>query len=50
MENKVREKFNRRLMADVQRIKFFAQHRYRANWPFLDGHVSADAKAAHRVL
>jgi hypothetical protein len=25
-------------MVDIPRIKFFAQHRYRANWPFVDGH------------
>jgi hypothetical protein len=23
---------------DIPRIKFFAQRRYRANWPFVDGH------------
>ncbi len=32
------EKFNRRHIVDIARIKFFAQHRYRANWPFMDGH------------
>jgi hypothetical protein len=31
-------KFNRRHMVDIPRIKFFAQRRYRANWPFMDGH------------
>jgi hypothetical protein len=25
-------------MVDIPRIKFFVQRRYRANWPFLDGH------------
>jgi hypothetical protein len=25
-------------MVDIPRIKFFAQRRYRANWPFMDGH------------
>ena len=25
-------------MVDIPRIKVFAQHGYRANWPFLDGH------------
>jgi tRNA pseudouridine55 synthase len=38
VEIKARGKFNRRHMVDIPRIKFFAQHRYRANWPFLDGH------------
>jgi len=37
-EIKARGKFNRRHMVDIPRIKFFAQRRYRANWPFLDGH------------
>jgi ATP-dependent Clp protease adaptor protein ClpS len=36
-EIKAREKFNRRHMVDIPRIKFFAQRRYRANWPFVDG-------------
>ena len=26
-------------MADVPRIKFFALHRYRASWTFMDGHL-----------
>jgi len=38
VEIKAREKFNRRHMGDIPRIKFFAQRRYRANWPFMDGH------------
>jgi hypothetical protein len=38
VEIKAREKFNRRHMVDIPRIKFFAQHRYRENWPFMDGH------------
>jgi len=38
VEIKAREKFNRRLMVDIPRIKFFAQRRYRENWPFIDGH------------
>jgi hypothetical protein len=38
VEIKAREKFNRRHMVDIPRIKFFAQRRYRANWPFMDGH------------
>jgi hypothetical protein len=38
VEIKAREKFNRRHMVDIPRIKFFAQHRYRANLPFMDGH------------
>jgi glycerol-3-phosphate O-acyltransferase len=25
-------------MVDIPRIKFFVQRRYRANWPFVDGH------------
>jgi hypothetical protein len=25
-------------MVDIPRIKFFAQRRYRANWPVVDGH------------
>jgi hypothetical protein len=25
-------------MVDIARIKFFAQRRYRANWPLVDGH------------
>jgi len=25
-------------MVDISRIQFFAQQKYRANWPFLDGH------------
>jgi hypothetical protein len=37
-EIKARGKFNRRHMVDIPRIKFFAQRRYRANWPFVDGH------------
>jgi rubredoxin len=24
-------------MVDIPRINFFAQHRYRENWPFMDG-------------
>jgi uncharacterized protein len=35
---KVHEKFNRRHVVDIPRIKFFAQRRYWGNWPFLDGH------------
>jgi hypothetical protein len=35
---KAREKLNRRHMVDILRIQFFAQHRYRANWSFMDGH------------
>jgi hypothetical protein len=31
-------KFYRRHMADIPRIKFFAQRRYREHWTFLDGH------------
>jgi hypothetical protein len=38
VEIKAHEKFNRRHMVDIPRIKFFMQHRYRSNWPFLDGH------------
>jgi hypothetical protein len=38
VEIKAHEKFNRRHMVDIPRIKFFAQRRYRANWPFVDGH------------
>jgi hypothetical protein len=38
VEIKAREKFNRRHMVDIPRIKFFAQRRYRANWSFMDGH------------
>jgi len=26
-------------MVDIPRIKFFAQRRYRANWPFMDGRL-----------
>jgi hypothetical protein len=37
-EIEVREKFNRRHMVDIPGIKFFAQRRYRTNWPFMDGH------------
>jgi hypothetical protein len=29
-------------MVDIPRIKFFAQRRYRANWPFVDGHQLPD--------
>ena len=25
-------------MVDIPRIEFFAQHRYRENWPFVDGY------------
>jgi hypothetical protein len=32
------EKFNGRNMVDIPSIKFFTQRRYRANWPFVDGH------------
>jgi hypothetical protein len=28
-------------MVDILRIKFFAQRRYRENWPFMDGHWRA---------
>jgi hypothetical protein len=38
VEIKARGKFNRTHMVNIPRIKFFAQRRYRANWPFLDGH------------
>jgi prepilin-type processing-associated H-X9-DG protein len=38
VEIKAPEKFYRRYMVDIPRIKFFAQRRYRANWSFLDGH------------
>jgi hypothetical protein len=38
VEIKAHEKFNRRHMVDIPRIKFFSQRRYRANWPFVDGH------------
>ena len=38
-EIKAHEKFYRRHMVDLPRIKFFVQHRYRANWPFMDGHL-----------
>jgi hypothetical protein len=37
-EIKAYGKFNHRQMVDILRIKFFAQRRYQANWPFLDGH------------
>ena len=37
-EIKAREKCNRRHMVDIPRMTFFAQHRYRANWSFLDEH------------
>jgi len=37
VEIKAREKFNRRHMADIPRIKFSAQRRYRDNWSFVDG-------------
>jgi hypothetical protein len=43
VEIEAHEKFYRRHMVDIPRIKFFAQQRYRANWPFLDGHYKADA-------
>ena len=39
-EIKACEKFNRRHMFDIPRIKFFAQHRDRTNWSFLDGRCS----------
>jgi hypothetical protein len=39
-EIKAREKFNRKHTGNIPRIKFFAQHRYRENWPFLDGHYT----------
>jgi len=38
VEIKACEKSNRRHRVDIPRIKFFAQRRYRANWPFMDGH------------
>jgi len=38
VEIKAHEKFNRRHMADIPRIKFFAQRRYLDNWTFVDGH------------
>jgi hypothetical protein len=38
VEIKARGKFNRRHMVDIPRNPFFAQRRYRANWPFMDGH------------
>jgi hypothetical protein len=41
VEIKARGKFNRRHMFDIPRIKFFAQRRYQANWPFVDGHYLA---------
>jgi len=45
VEIKAREKFNHRHMVDIPRIKFFAQHRYRANWTFVDGHyLKKDAR------
>jgi len=31
-------KFFRRHIVDIPRKKFFVQCRYRASWPFLDGH------------
>jgi len=37
-EIKPREKFNRWHIGDIPRIQFFAQRRYRANWPFMDRH------------
>ena len=38
-EIKACEKFYRRHIVDIPRIKFFAQRRYRANWPFMDRHL-----------
>jgi hypothetical protein len=38
VEIKAREKFNRRHLVYIPSIKFLAQRRYRANWPFMDGH------------
>jgi len=40
VEIKAREKFNHAIgVIDIPRIKSFAQHRYRANWLFMDGHL-----------
>jgi len=38
VEIQAREKLNRRHMVDIPRNPFFAQRRYRANWPFMDGY------------
>jgi hypothetical protein len=57
-EIKAREKFNRpdeglgifdRHMVDIPRIKFLAQRRYRANWPFVDGHWLAGVSKPTRA-
>jgi hypothetical protein len=34
-------------MVDIPRIKFFAQRRDRANWPFVDGHELIGMGDAH---
>jgi hypothetical protein len=39
-ETKVFEKFYRRHMADIPRIKFFGERRYQADGSFMDGHAS----------
>jgi hypothetical protein len=36
-------------MVDIPRIIFFAQRRYRANWPFVDGHKFAFLSVAAPV-
>ena len=42
------EKFDSRHMGNIPRIKFFAQRRYRTNWPFLDGHSLQDQRPGIR--
>jgi hypothetical protein len=38
VEIKACGKFYHRHMVDISRIEIFAQRRYLANWPFMDGH------------
>ena len=40
VEIEAHEKFYRRHMVDIPRIKFFVQQRYRAKWAFLVEHYS----------
>lgn len=41
VEVKAHEKFFHRHTVDILRIKFSLQHRYRENWPFMDGRQPA---------
>jgi hypothetical protein len=46
IEIKAPEKFYRRHIVDIPRIKFFGQRRYRANWSFVDGHEPTKSRFA----